>query len=78
MPSCPEHAALLYYWVLIIFYLVSPSLAYNFMQRVELHASDTYCGLSHNACTDHEILVGPLQLVVSCSCAWLNESTSAS
>lgn len=38
-----EHAAVFYYWVLIAFYLVSPRMAYNFMQRVELHAADTYC-----------------------------------
>eukprot|EP00197_Chlamydomonas_leiostraca_P009674 CAMPEP_0202865230 /NCGR_PEP_ID=MMETSP1391-20130828/5395_1 /ASSEMBLY_ACC=CAM_ASM_000867 /TAXON_ID=1034604 /ORGANISM="Chlamydomonas leiostraca, Strain SAG 11-49" /LENGTH=443 /DNA_ID=CAMNT_0049545039 /DNA_START=93 /DNA_END=1424 /DNA_ORIENTATION=+ len=37
-----EHAAVFYYWVLIGFYLVSPKLAYNFMQRVEFHAADTY------------------------------------
>ncbi|PNW85119.1 hypothetical protein CHLRE_03g172500v5 [Chlamydomonas reinhardtii] len=37
-----EHAAVFYYWVLIAFYLVSPRMAYNFMQRVELHAADTY------------------------------------
>lgn len=37
-----EHAALSYYWLLIIFYLISPKVAYNFMQRVEHHASDTY------------------------------------
>ncbi len=29
-------------WLLIAFYLVSPKLAYNFMQRVEHHAADTY------------------------------------
>jgi len=39
-----EHAAVLYYWVCIGFYLVSPKNAYNFMQRVEHHAADTYCG----------------------------------
>ncbi|GFR41184.1 hypothetical protein Agub_g1853, partial [Astrephomene gubernaculifera] len=37
-----EHAAVFYYWVLILCYLVSPVMAYNFMQRVELHAADTY------------------------------------
>lgn len=37
-----EHSALLYYWLLIFFYLVNPKVAYNFMQRVEHHASDTY------------------------------------
>ncbi|KXZ56602.1 hypothetical protein GPECTOR_1g541 [Gonium pectorale] len=45
-----EHAAVLYYWVLIGFYLVSPRMAYNFMQRVELHAADTYTAfLERNA-----------------------------
>lgn len=37
-----EHTAVLYYWMLIIFYLASPRLAYNFMELVELHAMDTY------------------------------------
>jgi ubiquinol oxidase len=37
-----DHSAVFYYWLLIVFYLISPKLAYNFMQRVELHAMDTY------------------------------------
>jgi hypothetical protein len=37
-----EHAAVVYYWVLIIFYLASPRLAYMFSELVELHATDTY------------------------------------
>ena len=37
-----EHSAIAYYWLLIFFYLVSPKVAYNFMQRVEYHAMDTY------------------------------------
>jgi ubiquinol oxidase len=37
-----EHSAIAYYWLLIAFYLISPKIAYNFMQRVELHAMDTY------------------------------------
>lgn len=37
-----DHSAVAYYWLLILFYLISPKLAYNFMQRVELHAMDTY------------------------------------
>eukprot|EP00877_Chromochloris_zofingiensis_P007896 jgi/Chrzof1/335/Cz01g12010.t1 len=37
-----EHAAILYYWMLILFYLVSPRLAYMFSELVELHAMDTY------------------------------------
>jgi len=37
-----EHAAVFYYWMCIGFYLASPKNAYNFMQRVEHHAADTY------------------------------------
>lgn len=37
-----QHGAILYYWVLIAFFLLFPSLAYNFSELVELHASDTY------------------------------------
>ncbi|WIA39156.1 hypothetical protein OEZ86_005284 [Tetradesmus obliquus] len=37
-----QHAALLYYWVLIVIYLFSPKLAYAFSELVELHAADTY------------------------------------
>jgi ubiquinol oxidase len=37
-----QHAALLYYWVLIAIYLFSPKLAYAFSELVELHATDTY------------------------------------
>lgn len=37
-----EHAAIAYYWLILGFYFASPKLAYNFMQRVELHAADTY------------------------------------
>ncbi len=37
-----EHSAIAYYWLLVFFYLVSPKLAYNFMELVELHARDTY------------------------------------
>lgn len=37
-----QHGAILYYWVLVAFFLLFPSLAYNFSELVELHASDTY------------------------------------
>lgn len=37
-----QHAALTYYWVLILFYMVSPKYAYMFSELVENHASDTY------------------------------------
>ena len=37
-----QHGAILYYWVLVAFFLLFPSHAYNFGELVELHASDTY------------------------------------
>lgn len=37
-----EHAAVLYYWVLVAIYLISPSASYQFMELVEGHAADTY------------------------------------
>lgn len=37
-----RHAAVLYYWILLGLFLVSPQAAYNFMQLVEAHACDTY------------------------------------
>ncbi len=37
-----EHAALLYYWVCIGFYMAAPKHAYQFSELVEWHAVDTY------------------------------------
>ncbi|CAM9264359.1 unnamed protein product [Choristocarpus tenellus] len=37
-----RHAAILYYWVLNLGYLISPFLAYNFSELLESHAVDTY------------------------------------
>lgn len=37
-----QHAALLYYWVVVGFFLASPQLAYNFSHLVEEHAFMTY------------------------------------
>lgn len=37
-----EHAAIVYYWVLIGMYLLSPKDAYVFSELVEWHATDTY------------------------------------
>lgn len=37
-----EHAALLYYWVCIGFYMLAPRNAYQFSELVEWHAVDTY------------------------------------
>jgi len=36
------HAALVYYWLLIVTYLFSPRIAYEFMELLEAHAVDTY------------------------------------
>lgn len=37
-----RHTALLYYWIVIGLYLVSPKAAYNFMEQVEQHAFASY------------------------------------
>ena len=37
-----QHAAILYYWLLVALWLVSPSLSYNFSELIEAHAVDTY------------------------------------
>eukprot|EP01031_Cornospumella_fuschlensis_P044620 gene44620-54565_t len=36
------HCAILYYWLLIVTYLFSPRIAYQFMELLEAHAVDTY------------------------------------
>ncbi len=35
-------AALIYYWIVILLYIVAPNAAYNFMEQVEGHAYATY------------------------------------
>eukprot|EP00210_Caulerpa_lentillifera_P000781 g756.t1 len=37
-----QHAAIFYYWILLLFYVLSPRLAYNFSELIEAHAVDTY------------------------------------
>jgi ubiquinol oxidase len=37
-----QHAAILYYWVLVALFLASPPLAYQFSELIESHAVDTY------------------------------------
>lgn len=37
-----EHAAVVYYWLLVLLFFLSPSLAYNFSELIEAHAVDTY------------------------------------
>ncbi|GFR44103.1 hypothetical protein Agub_g5265 [Astrephomene gubernaculifera] len=36
------HAAVVYYWILLVLYVFSPELAYNFSELIEYHAVDTY------------------------------------
>lgn len=37
-----EHAAVFYYWVLVLMYFISPSSSYALSELIEHHASDTY------------------------------------
>jgi len=37
-----QHAAIVYYTVLVVLWLLSPTLAYNFSQLIEAHAVDSY------------------------------------
>jgi len=37
-----QHAAIVYYWILVLLFVVSPQLAYNFSELIEAHAVDTY------------------------------------
>lgn len=36
------HTAIAYYWIIIVVYLFSPRIAYEFMELLEAHAVDTY------------------------------------
>ncbi|XP_002984492.2 uncharacterized protein LOC9644228 [Selaginella moellendorffii] len=37
-----QHAAFFYYWILNFMFFVSPKVAYNFSELIEMHAVDTY------------------------------------
>eukprot|EP00775_Hariotina_reticulata_P006705 gene6705-6926_t len=37
-----QHAAIVYYIILVVLFIVSPKLAYNFSELIEAHAVDTY------------------------------------
>lgn len=37
-----QHASIAYYFILILAWVVSPTLAYNFSELIEAHAVDTY------------------------------------
>jgi Alternative oxidase len=45
------HAAVVYYWVLIVFYLFAPELAYNFSELIEASRS-AGCAVGANGRTD--------------------------
>ena len=36
------HLSLLYYWMLVVVYMISPATSYNFSELLEKHAHDTY------------------------------------
>eukprot|EP00197_Chlamydomonas_leiostraca_P008573 CAMPEP_0202884810 /NCGR_PEP_ID=MMETSP1391-20130828/41340_1 /ASSEMBLY_ACC=CAM_ASM_000867 /TAXON_ID=1034604 /ORGANISM="Chlamydomonas leiostraca, Strain SAG 11-49" /LENGTH=484 /DNA_ID=CAMNT_0049568041 /DNA_START=96 /DNA_END=1550 /DNA_ORIENTATION=- len=36
------HAAIAYFWILVVLFIASPGLAYNFSELIEAHAVDTY------------------------------------
>lgn len=48
-----QHAAVVYYWVLIVLWMLSPAWAYNFSELVESHAVDTYAEF----CDENESLL---------------------
>jgi ubiquinol oxidase len=37
-----QHSAIIYYGLLLVMWLASPALAYNFSELIEAHAVDTY------------------------------------
>lgn len=37
-----QHAAIVYFLILVLMFVVSPKLAYNFSELIEAHAVDTY------------------------------------
>lgn len=37
-----QHTAVLYYWVVVVLYFLTPSLAYNLSEQIEKHAYETY------------------------------------
>lgn len=41
-----QHAAIVYYWVVVVLYALSPKHAYQFSELVEGHATDTYVGVT--------------------------------
>ncbi|RYH30037.1 plastoquinol terminal oxidase [archaeon] len=36
------HIAFFYYWIVVVLYIINPSIAYNLNKQVELHAYETY------------------------------------
>ena len=44
-----QHAAVFYYWVIILFFVLSPSLAYNFSELVEVGFLMSFSSTSEQA-----------------------------
>lgn len=36
-----QHAAFFYYWILNLMFLISPKVAYNFSELIEMHAGES-------------------------------------
>jgi len=71
-----QHAAIIYYFVLIIVWVLSPSLAYNFSELIEAHAVDTYAEFAESnkvmlLCDDDDVImvmmIGVAQVFASSS-----------
>jgi len=51
-----RHLVLIYYWVNVVYYWLSPRSAYHLSYEIELHAEDTYAKyLKYEDCDDKDI-----------------------
>ena len=51
-----RHLVLVYYWVNVVYYWLSPRAAYHLSYEIELHAEDTYAKyLKYEDCDDKDI-----------------------
>ena len=50
-----RHLVLFYYWIMVIYYLVSPSNAYDINIKIEEHAFNTYSKYLNQYPNDHKI-----------------------
>lgn len=52
------HSAIVYYWILVALFFVSPPLAYNFSELIEAHAVDTCVPYGRSLCADQGLYRG--------------------